>query len=361
MTSIHTNTAAMAALNTLRSIDNSIGKTQAQTSSGLRVSDASDNAAYWSIATTMKSEHGTLSAVSDAIGFTSAVLDTAYNGMEAIRDQFSTIRNLFLAASQMPPPKIDFPYSNVDQVDPGFEQSQQAKIAHEIDQRMLQIRSILSSSSFGGVNLLYVGDNSPINAHEVVNSFVTGYAEGKVLTKELPLKDTLLVNDSYMDDATFSYDPDDGGLLDPSYTLYSNGNASGQASFTWWVISSSGGTTSPIQRSNNMVHNVEMYIQRFGGDRQTLWKSIIQQVDERLQIITDSMTKLGALQKSVQGSDAQVKSQIDTIGKGIGRLVDADMDDTSTRVKALETQKQLGIQSLQIANNNASNIMHLFE
>ncbi|MNL59637.1 Flagellin [compost metagenome] len=51
---------------------------------------------------------------------------------------------------------------------------------------------------------------------------------------------------------------------------------------------------------------------------------------------------------------------MDGIDKGIGRLVDADMNEASTRLKALQTQEQLAIQSLQIANSNAGNILQLF-
>ena len=46
MTSILTNAAAMAALQTLRSLDSSLATTQAHVSSGLRVQGARDNAAY---------------------------------------------------------------------------------------------------------------------------------------------------------------------------------------------------------------------------------------------------------------------------------------------------------------------------
>jgi flagellin len=56
MTSIMTNSSAMAALNTLRSINSDMEKTQNNVSTGYRVSDASDNAAYWSIATTSMAE-----------------------------------------------------------------------------------------------------------------------------------------------------------------------------------------------------------------------------------------------------------------------------------------------------------------
>jgi len=45
---------------------------------------------------------------------------------------------------------------------------------------------------------------------------------------------------------------------------------------------------------------------------------------------------------------------------GVGSLVDADMNEESTRIIALETQQLLGIQSLSIANDNASIILKLF-
>ena len=61
MTSIMTNTAAMAALQTLRTINSDMEMTQARVSSGFRVGNASDNAAYWSIATTMRSDNKALS------------------------------------------------------------------------------------------------------------------------------------------------------------------------------------------------------------------------------------------------------------------------------------------------------------
>ena len=47
MTSIITNSAAMAALNTLRSINSAMEETQSHVSSGYRVETAADNAAYW--------------------------------------------------------------------------------------------------------------------------------------------------------------------------------------------------------------------------------------------------------------------------------------------------------------------------
>ncbi|WP_443092643.1 flagellin N-terminal helical domain-containing protein, partial [Ciceribacter naphthalenivorans] len=100
MTSIMTNSAATAALDTLRSINSSLDKTQNRISSGYRVDSASDNAAYWSIATTMRSDNKALSAVSDALGLGAAKTDTAYTGMEAAIDVVTEIKAKLVAARE---------------------------------------------------------------------------------------------------------------------------------------------------------------------------------------------------------------------------------------------------------------------
>ncbi len=69
MSSLMTNSQAMTALQTLRSVDaNSFHPRMNRISTGYRVSTASDNAAYWSIATTMRSDVQALGAVQDALG-----------------------------------------------------------------------------------------------------------------------------------------------------------------------------------------------------------------------------------------------------------------------------------------------------
>src|SRR5262245_23319596 len=83
MSSLLTNSAAMTALQTLRNISASLDTTQSRISTGYRVATASDNAAYWSIATTMRSDNSALSAVSDALGLGGATVDTMYTALES--------------------------------------------------------------------------------------------------------------------------------------------------------------------------------------------------------------------------------------------------------------------------------------
>ena len=54
MSSIMTNASALTALQSLNTTNKNLEATQARISTGYRVADASDNAAYWSIATTMR-------------------------------------------------------------------------------------------------------------------------------------------------------------------------------------------------------------------------------------------------------------------------------------------------------------------
>ncbi|RSC32195.1 hypothetical protein EGT36_17930 [Agrobacterium sp. FDAARGOS_525] len=92
MTSILTNSAAISALQTLRSISSGMENAQRAVSTGLRITSSSDNAAYWTISTTMRSDHGALSAVYDALGLGAAKVDVAYAGMDSTIDVLSVNR-----------------------------------------------------------------------------------------------------------------------------------------------------------------------------------------------------------------------------------------------------------------------------
>ena len=81
MASIMTNASALTALQSLNSTNKNLEITQSRISTGYRVAEASDNAAYWSIATTMRSDNKAMSTVQDALGLGASKVDTAYTGM----------------------------------------------------------------------------------------------------------------------------------------------------------------------------------------------------------------------------------------------------------------------------------------
>ena len=73
-----------------------------------------------------------------------------------------------------------------------------------------------------------------------------------------------------------------------------------------------------------------------------------------------SASLLGSLQMRIDLQSDFTSTLMESIEKGIGRLVDADMNEASARLKAAQAQQQLAIQSLQIANTNAAGVLSLF-
>ena len=84
-------------------------------------------------------------------------------------------------------------------------------------------------------------------------------------------------------------------------------------------------------------------------------------VDTAAKELTDAATTLGAAKKRIDLQKSSTSILMDSIDRGVGQLVDADMNKESTRLQALQVQQQLGIQALSIANSNAQSILSLFK
>jgi len=76
--------------------------------------------------------------------------------------------------------------------------------------------------------------------------------------------------------------------------------------------------------------------------------------------VTTAGATLGAAKAQVTGQIDYVSKLMDAVDKGVGSLVDADMNAESARLASLQVQQQLGIQALSIANQNSQNILSLF-
>ena len=86
-----------------------------------------------------------------------------------------------------------------------------------------------------------------------------------------------------------------------------------------------------------------------------------QQLDAAIQNVTTAASTLGTAQSRMQAQASFVASLQTSIKDGVGSLVDADLNQASTRLQALQVQQQLGVQSLSIANQSAQAILKLFQ
>lgn len=74
----------------------------------------------------------------------------------------------------------------------------------------------------------------------------------------------------------------------------------------------------------------------------------------------DATTALGATAARLEDQSDFVSSLIDAMTLGISTMVDTNMEEASARLNALETQQELAVQSLGIANDAPSSLMQLF-
>jgi len=89
-------------------------------------------------------------------------------------------------------------------------------------------------------------------------------------------------------------------------------------------------------------------------------KTAIGEIEALLDIAVQGAADLGSSGKRISDQSNFVGALADSLKAGVGSLVDADMEEASARLQALQTQQQLGIQALSIANQAPGAVMSLF-
>ncbi|MEP0190036.1 MAG: flagellin, partial [Erythrobacter sp.] len=74
----------------------------------------------------------------------------------------------------------------------------------------------------------------------------------------------------------------------------------------------------------------------------------------------DASAAFGSVEGRIETQSDFISGLTDSLKSGIGSMVDADMEEVSARLQALQTQQQLGVQSLSIANQAPSTLLSLF-
>ncbi|MBS0267477.1 MAG: flagellin [Proteobacteria bacterium] len=315
MSSINTNISAMTALQSLQATSKDLLTTQNRISTGLKVASASDNAAYWSIATTMKSDNDALSTVQDALGLGKGTVDVAYNAMSQSITLVGQIKDKLTAAAA---PGVD-----------------RAKIQSEITQLQDQLKGIADSASFSGQNWVSV------------DSSVSGYNSTKTIVASFSR-----TSGGSVSIGTIAVDTSKSVLFDSSTAT--TGTTGG-------ILDSQRGTTGAIVTTGGTsVMSIDISSLTDSSTDQATLTQYIAGVDSAFQEMTTAATNLGAAQQRINLQTSFISSLRDTITTGVSQLVDADMNQESTRLQALQVKQQLGVQALSIANQSSQNILSLF-
>jgi flagellin len=315
MNSINTNIAAMTALQSLQQTSRDMLTTQSHISTGLRVATASDNAAYWSIATSMRSDSASLSTVQDALGLGKGTVNVAYTAMNSSIDLVSQMKQKLAAA-----------------LGPGVDRS---KIQSDITELQNQLKGVSDSASFSGENWLSV------------DSSVTGYNATKSIVSSFTRDSTGTVSIGYI-----KVDTSQAVLFDTNTAGSSQGILDSARDSTGAIVSGTASGTS--------IMSIDISTLTDSAADQGMLQGYIQSVSKAFDEMTTAATGLGATQTRINLQTDFVSSLMDSITTGISQLVDADMNQESTKLQALQVKQQLGVQALSIANQSSQNILSLF-
>ena len=299
--SLLTNSAAMTALQTLRNVSSNLQTTENRISTGQRVATASDNAAYWSIATSMRADNAALSAVSDSLGLSAATVDTEYTALTAVvGDSTGGLTKLQALLVEAKTAGID-----------------RTKIQADITQIQQQMKGTAAAATFNGVNWLSTTTATPAT-FDLVSSFSRVGGTPTIGSITLTISNYSL------------YSTSTNGILD---------TVSGGAS----------------------VNSIDITSLTDSATDQTTLSGYITQVTAAINSVASAAADLGAVKNRIATNTDFVKTLMDSVTRGVGQLVDADMNAESTRLQALQTQQQLGVQALSIANQNSQSILSLFK
>src|SRR6056297_2306821 len=134
MTSILTNNSAMVALQTLKSINTGMDKTQSMIATGKEVASAKDSSAIWAISKVMEADVAGFNQISDQLALGESTVAVALAGAEQVTNVLTEIKELVVTATS--------------------ETADRAKIGADITALSAQVTSIVAAAQFNGVNLL---------------------------------------------------------------------------------------------------------------------------------------------------------------------------------------------------------------
>ena len=400
MSSILTNNGAMVALQTMKSINKNMGMLQSEISTGKSVATAKDNAAVWAISKTMESDIKGFKGISDSLAVGNATLTVARSATESVTKLLTEMKGKIVAAQA----------ENVDR----------SKLQTDIVALRGQIESVVGAAQFNGLNLVNgsttavdvlssldrsstgvtsssiqitgqnlstsagdaltagMGDVSatPIaaGATETVDGFVLQGGAGALASNSSDADptalDELIEGDAIeltIGSITGRYTVKEGDTAEELASGLRNALTEGGLNGADFTLSAAGGVLSV---TNNTNVDTEMAIAATRGegaladlaniDVTADPEDALTTIEGMLKTSINAAASFGSAQSRLDIQAEFVGQLSDSLKSGIGAMVDANMEEASARLQALQVQQQLATQSLSIANQAPQNILALF-
>jgi len=400
MSSILNNPGAMVALNTLKGINSNLSQVQSEISTGKSINSARDNAAIWSISTVMESDVDGFEQISNSLNLGSATVGVARQASESIVTELKSIRDNVIAAQE----------SNVDRT----------KIQTDIDESIELIKGYVNGAQFNGQNLL--NESGSVSILSSLDRSSTGVTAAKIdvskanLTTDAGTTATLAASDA----GGVTYETTglsaSGSDISDALAITINTAAAGEAEGNVYDFTIAGqnvtytatatdtqdsialelrdrinalgvtGLTAKIDGTSaneidfDIVDGTDASITAVGTDQtrvdeaggafegiddlsvlnDTDATAALTNIEAFLTSAIDAAAEFGSKQKRIDSQTDFVSSLSDSLKTGISTLTDANLEEASARLQALQVQQQLGVQALSIANQAPQALLGLF-
>jgi len=398
MSSILTNTSAMVALQTMKSINKNMAMTQSEISTGKSINNAKDNAAIWAISKTMESDVKGFKGISDSLALGSTTVGVARKASETVTDLLTQMKGKIVAAQE----------GNVDR----------AKLQTDVVALRSQIESVVGAAQFNGLNLV----NGSQTTVDVLSSL--DRSGSAVTSSSISVTAQDLSTGSYVGQAAFtgstgvSAAADTAGFaIDAAGTgtivvaaaaTYAEGDSLSltiggkTASYTFTAadvasttpadigavglktavealgvagltINYDSATPGTLVFTNGGATDLSVSAQYKNAGAGGLGAlnainvsnaagaaAALGNIETLIGTAIDASASFGSVQKRIETQADFVSELTDSLKAGIGSLVDANLEETSARLQALQVQQQLATQSLSIANQAPQNLLSLF-
>lgn len=417
MSSILTNNSAMVALQTLKGINSNLASTQNEISTGKSIASARDNSAIWAISTVMESDVAGFKAISESLSLGSSTVAVARNASEQITGLLNEVKSKVVAAQEdnVDREKLQADLSSLRDQITGIVSAAQfngqnllSNTSTTSGDGTMSVLASLDRDSAGSVTASEIsitkqdlgqGNNNAgtmadtVGANAAIAAGATGAAAAFTSTSvvagqsfEFDMAGGLDAGaDLDFGTTTVSYVAREGDTMaDVVDNMVARMNFEAEAAgFGDLVSFSASSTAGQIDLTNNSANAITIATAdasedtdgaaadgTIGGGLELLGDidistedgaaAALAAIENLTQTAIDSAAEFGTGEKRLEIQNDFVSKLTDSLKSGIGALVDADMEEASARLQALQVQQQLGIQSLSIANQSPQNILSLF-
>lgn len=153
--SVHTNEAALIALQNLNKTTMDLGEVQKRISTGLKINNARDNAAVWAIAQGQRADIGSLGAVKMSLDRAKSIADVSATAGSTISDLLVQIKEKVVAA-----------------MDPSIDSASRTALDSDFKSILRQITQVVSNANFDGANMI---NGSVSQIKFIANADATGF------------------------------------------------------------------------------------------------------------------------------------------------------------------------------------------